>query len=552
MVVASIVVITIIVFVVVDIVLRMALKRFRETQIRREREHALDIGLKLDVSEEAHTLKRVELDNPKARILAVDDEKIILDSFRKTLVFAGYSIDTVEEGSEVLGLIRKHDYDFVFTDLRMPGMDGVEVTKAVRHLRPDIDVIVITGYASIESAVETVQFGAMDYVQKPFTEDELLEFVNTALIKRQDRLEKQMRHTIRLIKPGTSESKSRFELNVPAGVFVSPQHAWAKIELNGTVRVGLDDLIRKIFENIDQVELPAPGKKIGKGETLFSLKYGDYSLEIPSPLSGEITVINSEHAEHPEWLAIKPFELSWMCGIEPSNLAAELPGLRIGADSVDWYQKEIDRYRELENKYVEDASRSESIKEGESQENKNAGNLKLLARFTKPFLGALLFLVMSPLCYSQEPEQPGSVPAERQSVSPAAIPDLPDEITIESSVGNVVLPHDIHVKKVKIKCKECHHQIHAKELNTPHPDYMTSSRANCPTCHEVNSETRKKHYKCSRCHHSDPDDIADETLSAKVVIHKSCWKCHEAGTGSEASAGCSECHMKEIDSPMLQ
>jgi hypothetical protein len=46
-------------------------------------------------------------------------------------------------------------------------------------------------------------------------------------------------------------------------------------------------------------------------------------------------------------LAIKPFELSWMCGIEPSNLAGELPGLRIGIDSIDWYQKEIDRYREL-------------------------------------------------------------------------------------------------------------------------------------------------------------------------------------------------------------
>jgi CheY-like chemotaxis protein len=60
------------------------------------------------------------------------------------LVLGGYSIDTVETGSEALGLVRKRDYDFVFTDLRMPGMDGVEVTRAVRHLRPDIDVIVIT------------------------------------------------------------------------------------------------------------------------------------------------------------------------------------------------------------------------------------------------------------------------------------------------------------------------------------------------------------------------------------------------------------------------
>jgi len=388
MVVALIVVTTIIVFVLVDLVLRMLLNRVREGRIKKEREQALDIGLKLDVSEEARTLMRVEVDNPKARILAVDDEKLILDSFRKILVIAGYSIDTVETGSEALGLIRKNDYDFVFTDLKMPEMDGVEVTKAVKHLRPDIDVIVITGYASIETAVETVQFGAMDYVEKPFTEDELLEFVKTALIKRQAHLEKHMRHKIRLIKPGTGESKSKFELNVPAGIFVSKQHAWARIETNGTVRVGPDDLIRKIFERIDQVELPEIKQKVEKGETLFALKYGDFSLKIPSPISGVITSVNTEQADHPEWLAIKPFALSWMCGIEPSNLAKELPDLSIGGDSVNWYQEEIDRYQKLSSKFIEDTAQYESNTPGESEQNRNAEYTKLLAGFSKPFLQA--------------------------------------------------------------------------------------------------------------------------------------------------------------------
>jgi len=381
-----IIVTTIIVFIVVDLVLRVLLERAREARTQRARELALDTGLKLDVSEEARTLIRVELDDPRARILAVDDEKVILDSFRKTLVLAGYSIDTVEHGPEVLGLIRKHDYDFVFTDLKMPGMDGVEVTKAVRHLRPDIDVIVITGYASIETAVETVKFGAMDYVEKPFTEDELLTFVKTALIKRQDKLEKQMRHKIRLIKPGTSESKSRFELNVPAGAFISPQHAWAKIELNGTVRIGLDDLIRKLFAKIDHVELPEKGQIVAKGDRLFALKYGDYSLDIPAPLSGEISSVNTEHAEHPEWLAIKPFELSWMCGIAPSDLAGELPSLRIGRDAVSWYQDELDRYSELAGQLKENTHPVESSEIGEGEESKIAENIKLLAVFSKPFL----------------------------------------------------------------------------------------------------------------------------------------------------------------------
>jgi len=386
MVVALIVILTIVVFVVVDLLLRVLLKRAREARTQKERVKALDIGLKLDVSEEAPSLKRVELDDPKARILAVDDEEIILNSFRKVLVLAGYSIDTVEKGSEALGLIRKNDYDFVFTDLKMPEMDGVEVTKAVKHLRPDIDVIVITGYASIETAVETVKFGAMDYVEKPFTEDELLAFVKTALIKRQANLEKNMRHKIRLIRPGTRESESRFELNVPAGIFVSAQHAWAKILSNGTVRIGLDDLVRKIFEKVDHVELPRAAQKVEKGDTLFSLKYGDFSLDIPSPLSGKVTSVNSEHAEHPEWLAIKPFELSWMCGIEPSNLSSELPDLRIGHDSVHWYQEEIDRFHELASQFMGDTPGQEP---GESEEGEQHGKeeyTKLLVEFSKPFL----------------------------------------------------------------------------------------------------------------------------------------------------------------------
>ena len=78
MIVALIVIITIVAFIVVDLVLRMTLKRITETRQLKERAQALDAGLKLDVSEEAPSLKRVELDNPKARILAVDDEEIII------------------------------------------------------------------------------------------------------------------------------------------------------------------------------------------------------------------------------------------------------------------------------------------------------------------------------------------------------------------------------------------------------------------------------------------------------------------------------------------
>ena len=339
-----IVILTMISFIVVDLVLRIVMKKIHESKIKKEREKALDIGIRLDFTDVAKSLKRVQVDKPKARILAIDDEEIVLDSFRKILVLAGYSVDTVETGPEALGLIRENDYDFVFTDLKMPDMDGLDVTKAVKHLRPDIDVIMITGYATIESAVDAMKYGALDYVQKPFTEDELVDFVNKSLIRRQDRIEKQIKPTVHLVTPSTGESPSKHEFNVPAGIYISPQHTWASIELNGAVRIGMDDFAQKIIGKIDEVELPKRKQKVKKGDPLFSIKQGSRTATIPSPVSGKITSVNSELLDRVELIKKKPYEFGWVCCIDPTNLAGDLQSLKIGADAVSWYQEEIDKF----------------------------------------------------------------------------------------------------------------------------------------------------------------------------------------------------------------
>ena len=380
-----IVVVTIIVFIIVDFALRIYLQQRQELKLKKEREKALDIGLKLDYSEEATTLKRVEVTDPKARILAVDDEPIILDSFRKILVVAGYSIDTVEKGKEALGLILKHDYDFVFTDLKMPEMDGLEVTKAVKHLRPDIDVIVITGYASIETAVETMKYGAMDYVQKPFTEDELIEFFNKSLIRRKDRIERQMKPTVRLITPSTKESGSQREFNVPAGIFVSRNHTWVSVEMNGTARVGIDDFFRKIVSRIDRVELPKLNKEVKKGEPLFSIKHDSHTIDISSPISGKVTLVNTEHLEHPDLIPLSAFELSWMCCIEPSNLAAELHSMKIGVDSVNWYREEIDRYTAIVKGVEQESQQAASSTKGDEKAERQKADERIFEEFARTF-----------------------------------------------------------------------------------------------------------------------------------------------------------------------
>ena len=315
---------SVLVFLVVDLLLRLVLKKRQDAKLRKERAEALDRGLRLDFTEDAVSLKRVEVDSPKARILAVDDEPVVLEGYRKILVLEGYSMDTVETAQEALGLVRKNDYEFLFTELKMPGMDGLDLTKAVQHLRPDIDVIIITGYGTIESAVATMRLGAMDYVEKPFTPDELAAFTNKCLIRRRDRIEKETAPRVQLVTAAVEESHSPNVINVPGGIYVSPEHTWVGIDITGEARVGIDDFALKSLEDIKDIDLPSQGSHVRKGEPLFTLRRGERTLTFPSPLSGKITGVNHDLNYYLELVTRRPFALGWICCLEPVKLSQEL------------------------------------------------------------------------------------------------------------------------------------------------------------------------------------------------------------------------------------
>ena len=338
-------ILALILFIIFDILIRYIGRKMKEKQAQTERAKALEVSLKLDYSKEAKSLKRAEVADPKARILCVDDEAVILDSFRKILVLDGYSVDTVENGKEALGLIQTHHYDFLFTDLKMPEMDGLEVTKSVKHLRPDIDVVIITGYATVETAVECMKYGAMDYVQKPFTEDELLEFVKTLLIKREDKIQKQLKPKVHITHLASTESMKADEFSIPGGVFISNGHCWASMQQDGTVNVGIDDFARKLIGKIDDFEFPNLGMKIKKGQPLFSVKQGQKTIRFNSPVSGMVKKINDFLKKEIEALNTTPYDSNWICVIDADNIDNELKELKIGNAAVSFYQDDIEHFR---------------------------------------------------------------------------------------------------------------------------------------------------------------------------------------------------------------
>jgi glycine cleavage system H protein len=156
-----------------------------------------------------------------------------------------------------------------------------------------------------------------------------------------------------LITPSIKAEKSKHIINVPAGVFISPSHTWINLELNGTVRLGLDDLVLKILGPVQDIEFPAIGQKVEKGDPLFAIRKGEQRLNLLSPVSGSVKSINETLDENIEYLHMKPYELGWICTLEPSNLPGDLQSMIIGADSIAWYQQEIDNFNAALKKHAE-------------------------------------------------------------------------------------------------------------------------------------------------------------------------------------------------------
>ena len=359
-------ILAVIVFIIADILIRMISKRLTEKKLKKEREIVLQESLRLDFTNEAKTLKRAEVPNPKAKILCVDDEEVILGSFRKILVLDGYSVDTVETGQEALGMIQKHHYDFVFTDLKMPMMDGVEVTKSVKHMRPDIDVIIITGYASVETAVETMKYGAMDYVQKPFTEDELLDFVKKTLIKRQDKIQKQLKPKVHITHVPASGDFIKGEFSIPGGVFISNNHTWVSMNQEGIGKIGIDDFAKKLIGRVASIELPNLGMNVKAGQPLFTVKQGNRNITFNSPVSGKVSQINTLLKENLAVLDVTPYERNWICALDTDNIDNEIKGMAIGKSAVALFQDDIEKFKVLMKDILKsEKQKGEYVEEGQ-------------------------------------------------------------------------------------------------------------------------------------------------------------------------------------------
>jgi len=124
------------------------------------------------------------MDAPKQFILVVEDEDIARKNLEHILRKEGYEVTSVNSGVKALNLLKEKNFDLVLTDLRMEKVDGLEVLKRSRELHPHTEVVVITGYATVNSAVQAMKEGAYHYIAKPYKIDEVRKIVQEGLLKR--------------------------------------------------------------------------------------------------------------------------------------------------------------------------------------------------------------------------------------------------------------------------------------------------------------------------------------------------------------------------------
>src|SRR5258708_37772620 len=149
-----------------------------------------------------------------AHIMVVDDEGAIRYSISKTLQRVGYQVSAAASGEEALEMLEEQNFDVVLTDIRMPGLTGVELLAKIKEKAPDSIVILMTGYASLGTAVESLRLGAHDYLIKPSSSQDIRQSVARGLerarnLQRRRLLLDAIQSNIKEVTGGTLDSNHR-------------------------------------------------------------------------------------------------------------------------------------------------------------------------------------------------------------------------------------------------------------------------------------------------------------------------------------------------------
>jgi len=252
-------------------------------------------------------------DEAMRKILVVDDEITVCKSIRNAILSDEYTVDTALSGEEALKKDQQECYDLVITDLMMPGISGLDLLKTLKQKRPEANVIMVTGYPTIKTAVQSIKIGAFDYIPKPFTPDQLRSLVSRVFKK---------------IESEEKEAKEPATPKMPSDLYYMIGHTWLRKENGGLITVGVVQDFLKPVGSITHLALPQVNDTVTQGEECANITDADqFNHRIWSPASGRIVEVNGMLKEDSSLLRKDPYLEGWLFRMEPINLEEDLKGL---------------------------------------------------------------------------------------------------------------------------------------------------------------------------------------------------------------------------------
>jgi CheY-like chemotaxis protein len=255
----------------------------------------------------------------QVKVLVVDDEEIVLQSVRKVLKpdeEHEFLVDTALSATDGLDLMSRTKYDIVVTDLMMPNVDGLEFTDRVRQLEPEARVIMITGYATMRTALQALRRGAFDYIAKPFTKEELRGVVkNAARLRRMPEAK------------GEEAAAERGGLK-PEGCRSFFNQTYARIQPDGTMYFGVEAAFLANIGEPLSIEVSKVGESVSQGFPFGAITNSNMRVfNLRSPFSGRVLKVNQDVMDNMNLVREDPRGKGWLLQVTPTDFETELDNL---------------------------------------------------------------------------------------------------------------------------------------------------------------------------------------------------------------------------------
>jgi CheY-like chemotaxis protein len=223
----------------------------------------------------------------KGKILVLDDDPVVTLSCKRILGAEGYTIITTDKGEDAIKKVSSEEFDLLISDIRLPDVNGITVLKESKIVQPNLDVVIITGYPTLEDAREAVRLGAFEFIEKPFTPEFMMNVATKVFDNRGWILRKAFIDEFR------NEIVSLRDSANP--VIYYKEGTWARPVNSGTWEIGCDVRYWLLSGQLAYIELSETLPVVTAGEPFAKiLSGGGQTEDLLSPMTGKVIEVNTQ------------------------------------------------------------------------------------------------------------------------------------------------------------------------------------------------------------------------------------------------------------------